>query len=144
MGRKAVNGDGYLAYAARIKRREPLDADNMRKLTGLMALRLWVVVIVCALVAGLFLITRLPSFVGATLVTIAGLALPIAVVVSVCWVLRRPATSIPRILVWMGAIMLVGAIVGLIIWPGTVWLMIAALLGVWLLLVGIIAALMTH
>lgn len=142
MSPKRVNDDGYLAYAASRKRREPLDAANMRRLTGHMAVRLWVVVIVCALVAGLFLITRLPTFLGGTMVTIAGLALPIALVVTVCWALRRPAKSIPRILLWMGAVMLVGGIIGLIIWQGTAWLMVAAALGVWLLLVGIVSALL--
>lgn len=142
MAPKRVNDDGFLAYAGQTKRREALDAGNMRKLTGLMALRSWVVVIVCALVAGLFLITRLPTFLGATMVTIAGLALPIAIVMSICWVLRLPATAIPRILLWMGVIMLVGGIVSLIIWQGTAWLMVTATLGVWLLLVGVVATLL--
>lgn len=142
MAPKRVNDDGYLAYVAKQKRREPLDVASMRRLTGAMALRLWVVVIVCAIMAGLFLISRLPTFLGGTMVTIAGLALPIALVTSICWVLRRPAQSIPRILLWLGVIGLVGGIIGLIIWQGTAWLMIVAALGVWLLLVGIVAALL--
>lgn len=109
-----------------------------RQLTGHIALRLWLVVVLVG-AAGLGLMW-LGVRLGLALATIAILAAPIAVVSTVAWVTRRKATVIPRWLLWLGV---AGTAVGfgwLILQPGEVPAILTLAVGVWLLVVGLISS----
>lgn len=110
---------------------------DLRRLTGQIALRLWLVVLVVG-AAGLALLWLGVGF-GMALTTIAILAAPVAVVVTMAFALRRPAPTLPRWLTVPGA---VGSVVGLgwlLLSPGEVPAILTLAISVWLLIVGLIA-----
>lgn len=109
------------------------------RLTGHVAWRLWVVVLVTGAVAAGFLYSRLATPIGGSLVTISGLSAPLALVSTGCWALRIPADALPRILRWLGAAGIVVGLVGLIIVHGQPALMVILALGVWFMLVGLVS-----
>ena len=106
---------------------------DLRRLTGQIALRLWLVVLVVG-AAGLALLWLGVGF-GMALTTIAILAAP----VTMAFALRRPAPTMPRWLTVPGA---VGSVVGLgwlLLSPGEVPAILTLAISVWLLIVGLIA-----
>ncbi|NLA57211.1 MAG: hypothetical protein GX859_13145 [Corynebacterium humireducens] len=110
---------------------------DTRRLTGPIALRLWIVVLVAG-AAGLGLLW-LGAGVGMALVTIAVLSAPVALVSTVAFAFRRPALVLPRWLTVPGAL---GTVVGfgwLLVEPGAVPAVLALAVGVWLLVVGLIS-----
>ncbi len=111
---------------------------DTRRLTGPIALRLWIVVLVVG-GAGLGLLW-LGAGAGMALVTIAILAAPVALVSTVAVVFRRPALILPRWLTVLGGL---GSAVGLgwlLVQPGTVPAILSLAVGVWLLVVGLISS----
>lgn len=85
-----------------------MNGMDLRRLTGQIALRLWLVVLVVG-TAGLALLWLGVGF-GMALATIAILAAPVAVVVTLAAALWRPAPTLPR---WLTAPGAVGSVVGL-------------------------------
>ncbi|HHU67341.1 hypothetical protein [Corynebacterium sp.] len=111
---------------------------DTRRLTGPIALRLWIVVLVAG-AAGLGLLW-LGAGVGMALVTIAILAAPVALVSTVAFAFRRPALVLPRWLTVLGGL---GVVVGfgwLLVERGAVPATLALAVGVWLLVVGLISS----
>lgn len=108
------------------------------RLTGPIALRLWIVVLVVG-AAGLGLLWLGTGF-GMVLATIAILAAPVALVATVASASRRPALVLPRWLTVLGGL---GTAVGfgwLLVQPGEVPAILTLAVGVWLLVVGLIAS----
>lgn len=111
---------------------------DTRRLTGPIALRLWIVVLVAG-AAGLGLLW-LGAGVGMALVTIAVLSAPVALVSTVAFACRRPALVLPRWLTVLGGVGTVGGFGWLLVEPGAVPATLALAVGVWLLVVGLISA----
>ncbi|MFC6147639.1 hypothetical protein [Corynebacterium nasicanis] len=110
---------------------------DTRRLTGLIALRLWAVVLVVgAAAAGLL---WLGVGFGMALATIAVLSAPIALVASVAFACRRPAPTLPRWLTWLGGTASLLGFGWLLLSPGEVPAILTLAVGVWLLVVGIIS-----
>lgn len=117
---------------------QPLDDQQLRRLSGIIAWRLTLAAAVLGAVGGAFLYFRLGF--GMIPMTLALLMLPLIVVLVLAWVLRVPANRIPRPMTWVGGL---GAVVGvawLIISPGHILAIVIFALGVWLFVVGLIAA----
>lgn len=118
-----------------------MDAPGLRRLTRMITIRLWLVVVVVGAVGIGFYYLQMSL--GPVLVTLAVLIVPLAVVFTLAWILRRPANQVPRWLAWLGA---TGTVVGLgwlLFSPGHVPAIVIFALGVWLLVVGIISSVIT-
>ena len=114
-----------------------MDPTVSRRLTGMIAARLWLVSLVAGACGwGLVWFGLRP---GAVLVTLASLLLPLAVVVTLARLLRQPAVSVPRWLVWIGGTGSATGLVGLLLSPGQVPAILLLAVGVWLLVVGLIS-----
>ncbi|QGU05565.1 hypothetical protein [Corynebacterium comes] len=115
-----------------------MEIAALRRLTGMIADRLWLVAFVLGAVGGglVWLGVRL----GLALVTIAILIVPVAVVAVFARLLRQPADRIPRWLTVLGGSGSVTGLVWLIVSPGHVPAILILAVGVWLLIVGIIAS----
>lgn len=118
-----------------------MDAPGLRRLTGMITLRLWLVAVVVGAVGiGLY---YLHMSLGPVLVTLATLIVPLAVVFTLAWILRCPADQVPRWLTWLGAVGAVAGLGWLLVSPGHVSAIVIFALGVWLLVVGIISSVIT-
>lgn len=114
-----------------------MDHKVLVRLTGMITLRLWVAALVTgALGGGLVLLgVRL----GLALVTMGVLLVPVAVVTTCAWILRRPAVVVPRWLTWLGGAGAAAGLAWLLISPGEVPAILVLAIGVWLLVVGLIS-----
>ncbi|RSZ65118.1 hypothetical protein EAH68_02960 [Corynebacterium hylobatis] len=114
-----------------------MERDLLVRLTGMITLRLWAAALVTgALGGGLVLLgVRL----GLALVTMGVLLVPVAAVTTCAWFLRRPAAAVPRWLTWLGGVGSAAGLVWLLISPGEVPAILVLAVGVWLLVVGLIA-----
>lgn len=113
---------------------------DTRRLTGPIALRLWVVVLAVG-AAGVGLLW-LGVGLGMALVTIAVLSAPLALVATVAFAFRRPARVLPRWLLRLGVAGSAVGFVWLLVTPGEVPAIVTLAIGVWLLVVGLIASVM--
>jgi len=111
---------------------------DTRRLTGPIALRLWAVVLVVG-AAGVGLLW-LGVGLGMALVTIAVLSAPLAMVATVAFACRRPALVLPRWFLGLGAAGSAAGFVWLLVTPGEVPAILTLAIGVWLLVVGLIAS----
>lgn len=111
---------------------------ELRRLTGMIAGRLWLTAVVTGVAGGglVWLGIRL----GLALVTIAVLIVPIAAVTTLAWMLRRRAVAVPRWLTAVGAAGSAAGLVWLLASPGHVPAILVLAVGVWLLIVGLIAS----
>ncbi|WBT08422.1 hypothetical protein PAB09_11200 [Corynebacterium sp. SCR221107] len=107
-------------------------------LTGQIAWRLWLVVAVTGAIAAGFYAAGLAMAVAAPLITIAGLAAPLALLCTICWALRIRAGLLPKLLRYIGGGAIIVAVIGLIIARGEPALIVTAALGVWFMLVGLV------
>lgn len=115
-----------------------MEHATLVRLTGMIAGRLWLVALATGAIGGV--LVWLGVRLGLALATIAVLVVPLAVVATAARLLRRPADRVPPWLVWLGG---TGSAVGLawlLVTPGHVPAILALAVGVWLLVVGIIAA----
>ena len=115
-----------------------MDEAELRRLTGMITARMWAVVLVLGLLGAGLMSVGIPLQIGAALLTLAVLVAPPAVIASVAWLVRAPATRIPRWLLWAGG---AGTGIGLgwlIAAPGQNTAIIIFALGVWVLVVGIL------
>lgn len=117
---------------------QPLDDQQLRRLSGIIAWRLTLAAAVLGAVGGAFLYFRLGF--GMIPMTLALLMLPLIVVLVLAWVLRVPANRIPRPMTWVGGLGVVVGVAWLIISPGHIPAIVIFALGVWLFVVGLIAA----
>lgn len=117
---------------------QPLDDQQLRRLSGIIAWRLTLAAAVLGAVGGAFLYFRLGF--GMIPMTLALLMLPLIVVLVLAWVLRVPANRIPRPMAWVGGLGVVVGVAWLIISPGHIPAIVIFALGVWLFVVGLIAA----
>ncbi|MCS5479663.1 hypothetical protein NYP18_08330 [Corynebacterium sp. YIM 101645] len=114
-----------------------MEHDVLVRLTDMITLRLWVAALVTgALGGGLMLLGVRP---GLALVTMGVLLVPVAIVTTCACLLRRPADTVPRWLTWLGGAGSAAGLVGLLISPGQVPAILMLAVGVWLLIVGLIA-----
>lgn len=116
-----------------------LNPAQLHRLTWAIALRLWIVVAVTGAVGWLFLQWVVLLALGATMATICALTAPVAVVCLVAGLLRQSAVHLPRWLLTVGAVGSPVLLVVLLIEP-LPWAMVGLALAVWLLVVGLIAA----
>ncbi|QGU08335.1 hypothetical protein COCCU_12175 [Corynebacterium occultum] len=112
---------------------------QLRRLTWSITFRLWIVVALTGAVGWLFLQWVVLMALGATLATVAALTAPVAMVCLLAALLRQPARQLPRWLLWSGAVGSPLLLVLLLIEP-LPWAMVGLALAVWLLVVGLIAA----
>lgn len=114
-----------------------MEHDVLVRLTGMITLRLWV----AALVTGLFGagLVLLGVSLGLALVTMGVLLVPVTVVTTCAWLLRRPAVVVPRWLTLLGGVGAAVGLVWLLISPGEVPAILVLAVGVWLLVVGLIS-----
>lgn len=114
-----------------------MNDHELRRLTGMITLRLWLVLLVVGAVgAGMAWVG-----IGMALLALAVLILPIAVVATVAFASRRPAPVLARWLLWAGIALTVGGLAWLLIQWGRAG-MIAVIIfavGIWLAVVGLIA-----
>ncbi|AGF73459.1 hypothetical protein A605_12315 [Corynebacterium halotolerans YIM 70093 = DSM 44683] len=101
--------------------------------------RMWTVVLVLGLLGAGLMSVGLPPQIGAALLTLAVLVAPPAVIASLAWLMRAPATRIPRWLLWVGGAGTVLGLGWLIAVPGQNTAIIIFALGVWVLVVGILS-----
>ena len=116
-----------------------MNDHELRRLTGMITLRLWVVLIVVGGIgAGM---ARVGIGIGMALLTLAVLILPIAVVATLGWVSRRPAPTLARWVLWTGIALTVVGLAWLLIQWGQAGMVavIAFAVGIWLVVVGLIA-----
>ncbi|WIM67375.1 hypothetical protein QP027_09745 [Corynebacterium breve] len=118
-----------------------MNQNHPRSATGAITWRLWTVVILFGALAALLLYLQIPAVIGGSLATIASLTAPIAIIMTVAWILGLPARVIPKVILWLGVVGCVVGVGGLIMSPGQPVLIVVFALGVWLLLVGLIASL---
>lgn len=117
-------------------------ARDKRRLTGQLAWRLWVVVLVTGAVAAAFLFSRLSTPIGGSLATISGLSAPLALLATACWALRVPIDRLPRILLWLGVAADIVGVLGLVVAPGQPALIVVLAMGVWFTLVGLVSGML--
>lgn len=115
-----------------------MDIAALRRLTGMVAGRLWLAALVTGVLGGglMWLGVRL----GLALATMAALIVPLAGVTTVAWLLRLPADRVPRWLTLLGGSGSVTGLMWLLISPGHVPAIVILAIGVWLLVVGLIAS----
>lgn len=116
-----------------------LTPAQLRRLTWVITFRLWIVVAVTGAVGWLFLQWVVLRALGATMATICALTLPVAVVCLLAGLLCQPAVHLPRWLLTAGAVGSPVLLVWLLLEPLR-WAMVGLALAVWLLVVGLIAA----
>lgn len=117
-----------------------MSEDEQIRLTGMITGRLWLAVTALGVAGAGLIALGLPLQFGATLLTLAILLLPVAVVVALAWIARHPATRIPAWLLIFGGVGTGGGLVWLIADPGHMVAMVVFGVGAWLLVVGIMAA----
>ncbi|WJY64370.1 hypothetical protein CATRI_11605 [Corynebacterium atrinae] len=117
---------------------QPLDDQQLRRLSGIIAWRLTLAAAVLGTVGGAFLYFRLGF--GMIPMTLALLMVPLIVVLVLAWVLRIPANRVPRPMTWLGGVGTVVGVAWLIISPGHIPAILVFALGVWLFVVGLIAS----
>ena len=116
-----------------------MNDHELRRLTGMITLRLWLVLLVVGAVgAGM---AWVGVGIGMALLTLAVLILPIAVVSTLGWALRRPAPVLARWLLRTGIALTVGGLAWLLIQWGQAGMIavITFAVGIWLVVVGLIA-----
>ena len=116
-----------------------MNDHELRRLTGMITLRLWLVLLVVGAVgAGM---AWVGIGIGMALLTLAVLILPIAVVATLGWAFRRPAPVLARWLLWAGIALTVGGLAWLLIQWGRAGMMAVIIfaVGIWLVVVGLIA-----
>lgn len=115
-----------------------MDPTTLRRLTGMIAARLWLVAVLAAALGGL--LVWLGVRFGLALATIAVLVAPIAVVTTFARLLRQPANRVPRWLAALGAVGSVGGLLWVLLSPGDPPAIITFAVGVWLLVAGLVAS----
>lgn len=117
-----------------------MDEGEQVRLTGMITGRMWLAAAALGVAGAGLIALGLPPQFGATLLTLAILLLPLAVVLTLVWLVRQPATRIPVWLLWIGGVGTGSGLVWLIADPGHVTAMIVFGVGVWLLVAGIMSA----
>lgn len=116
-----------------------MNDHELRRLTGMITFRLWLVLLVVGAVgAGM---AWVGIGIGMALLTLAVLILPIAVVATVAFASRRPAPVLARWLLWAGLTLTVVGLAWLLIQWGQAGMIavITFAVGIWLVVVGLIA-----
>lgn len=115
-----------------------MDRSALVRLTGMVALRLWVAALVTGLLGGG--LVWLGARPGLALVTVGVLLVPVAVVTTLAGLLRWPADTVPRRLTLFGGVGSAAGLAWLLISPGHVPAVLVFAVGMWLLVVGLISA----